>query len=142
MDVHPLTVNAGRDGLVTTIILCGDLDLAETGGFLEQAALAVDDRTGRLVFDLAGVTFLDCAGIRALSSAAALAPGGCTVIIRSLSPMARRIIELAGPDLADLRELSPGQELPDWLRDGGTNQHELAPANPGTPFLAGTEGCP
>jgi hypothetical protein len=56
--------------------------------------------------------------------------------------MARRIVELLGLDLANLRELSLGQELQDWLRDGGTIQQELAPAEPGTPFLAGTEGCP
>jgi anti-anti-sigma regulatory factor len=60
MDLHALTVSAVRDGPVCTLILCGDLDLAETDGFLEQAALAVDDRTEGLVFDLAGVTFLDC----------------------------------------------------------------------------------
>jgi len=89
-----------------------------------------------------GVTFLDCTGIRALSIAARLAPSGCPVIIRSLSPMARRIVELLGLDLANLRELSLGQELQDWLRDGGTTQQELAPVEPGTPFLAGTEGCP
>jgi len=142
MDVHALTVNAVRDGPVSTLILRGDLDLAETGALLEQAALAVDDRTERLVFDLAEVTFLDCAGIRALSIAARLAPGGCMVIIRSLSPMARRIVELVGLDLANLRELSRGQELQDWLRDGGTTQQELAPVEPGPPFLAGTEGCP
>src|SRR2546421_9608634 len=106
MDVRALTVNAVRDGPVSTLILYGDLDLAETGGFLEQAALAVDDRTERLVFDLAGVMFLDCAGVRALSIAARLAPGGCPVIIRSLSPMARRIVELLGLDLANLGGLS------------------------------------
>ena len=32
--------------------------------------------------------------------------------------MARRIVELLGLDLANLRELSLGQELQDWLRDG------------------------
>ena len=142
MDAHALTVDSVRDGSVSTLILCGDLDLAETGGFLDQAALAVDDRTERLVFDLAGVTFLDCTGIRALSIAARLAPSGCPVIIRSLSPIARRIVELLGLDLANLRELSLGQELQDWLRDEGTTQQELAPLEPGTPFLAGTEGCP
>jgi hypothetical protein len=56
--------------------------------------------------------------------------------------VARRIVELLGLDLANRRELSLGQELQDWLRDGGTTQQELAPAEPGTPFLAGTEGCP
>lgn len=74
MVADALTVNAVRDGPVSTLILCGDLYLPETGGFLEQAALAVDDRTERLVLDLAGVTFLDCTGIRALSIAARLAP--------------------------------------------------------------------
>jgi anti-anti-sigma factor len=142
MVVHALTVNAVRDEPVSTLILSGDLDLPATGGFLEQAALAVDDRTERLVFDLAGVTFLDCTGIRALSIAARLAPGGCPVIIRSLSPMARRIVELLGLDLANLPELSPGRELQDWPRDGGTTQQELAPVEPGTAILAGTEGCP
>ena len=131
MDAHALTVDSVRDGPVSTLILCGDLDLPETGGFLEQAALAVDDRTERLVFDLAGVTFLDCTGIRALSIAARLAPSGCTVIICSLSLMARRIVELLGLDLANLRGLSLDRE-----------RQELAPAEPGTPFLAGTEGCP
>jgi anti-anti-sigma factor len=142
MGVHALTVSAVRDGPVSTLILRGDLDLAAAGGFLDQAALAVDDRTERLVFDLAGVTFLDCTGIRALSIAARAAPGGCPVIIGSLSAMARRIAELLGLDLANLRELSPGRELQDWLRDGGTAQQEPAPAEPGAAFLAGTEGGP
>ena len=142
MDVRALTVKAVRDGPVCTVVLCGDLDLAETGGFLEQATLAVDDRTERLVFDLAGVTFLDCAGIRALSIAARLAPGGCPVIIRSLSPMGHRIAELLDLDLANLRGLSLGRERPDGLRDGGTGRQELVPADPGALFLAGTEGCP
>jgi anti-anti-sigma regulatory factor len=122
--------------------LSGDLDFPATGGLLKQAALAVDDRTERLVFDLAGVTFLDCAGIRALSIAARLAPGACPVIIRSLSPMARRIAELLDLDLANLRGLSLSRELPDGPRDGRTGQQEPAPAEPSTPFLAGTEGCP
>ena len=44
----------------------------------------------------------------------------------SLSTMARRIVESAGLDLANLRELSRDQELQDWLRDGGTTEQELA----------------
>ena len=39
MDADALTVNAVRDGPVSTLILCGDLYLPETGGFLQQAAL-------------------------------------------------------------------------------------------------------
>src|SRR5260370_38182653 len=124
MDAHALTVNAVRDGPVSTLILSGDLDLAETGVFLDQAALAVDDRTERLVFDLAGATFLDCTGVRALSIAARLRPSGCPVIIPSLNPVTRRTVELLGLDLAHLRELSLGQEPQDWPSVDGPTQHE------------------
>ncbi len=92
MNEYTLTISTIRDGPVCTLILSGNLDLTETGGFLEQAALAVDNRTERLVLDLAGVTFLDCAGVRALATAAGFSPGGCPVIIRSLSPVVRRTL--------------------------------------------------
>ena len=107
MDEHALTVTAVRDGPVCALILTGDLDLPATSGFLVQAALAVDDRAERLVLDLAGVRFLDCAGVRALTMAASFAPGGCPVIIRSLSPRARRIFELLDLDLQTLQPASP-----------------------------------
>jgi anti-anti-sigma factor len=108
MDEHALTIKTVRDGPVCTLILSGDLDLSETSGFLGQAALAVDNRIERLVLDLAGVTFLDCAGVRALAMAASFAPSGCPVIIRSLSPAARRILELLDLDAASIRPASPG----------------------------------
>ena len=112
MNEHALTVKAVRDGPVCALILTGDLDLTVTSGFLVQAALAVDDRAERLVLDLAGVTFLDCAGVRALAVAASFAPGGCPVIIRSLSPWARRIFELLDLDLQTLQPAAPEPEPP------------------------------
>ncbi|HET6189452.1 MAG TPA: STAS domain-containing protein, partial [Trebonia sp.] len=56
---------------------------------------------------LAGVTFLDCAGVRALAMAASFAPSGYPVIIRSLSPTARRILELLGLDIESIRQARP-----------------------------------
>ena len=141
MDAHALTIKTVRDGPVCTLVLCGDLDLLETGRFLEQAALAVDDVTERLGFDLAGVLFLDCAGVRALRIATCFAPGGGPVIIGSLSPVPRRIVELLGLDLANLRELSPGHGRRDGPQDGRTGQRDFVSVEPGAPFLAGTEGC-
>ena len=142
MDAHALTIKTVRDGPVCTLILSGDLDLLETGRFLEQAALAVDERTERLGLDLAGVLFLDCAGARALRIATRFAPGGSPVTIGSLSPMPRRIAELLGLDLANLPEPSQGHGRRDGPQDSGTGQQDLVPAEPGAPFLAGTEGCP
>jgi anti-anti-sigma factor len=128
MGEHALTVKTVRDGLVCALILSGDLDLSETAGFLGQAALAVDNRTERLVLDLAGVTFLDCAGVRALAIATCFAPGGCPVIIRSLSPPARRIITVLGiDDIENLRRLTAGLQPRDGLPDGVTSEQELVP---------------
>jgi anti-sigma B factor antagonist len=107
MDEPALTIQTVRDGPACTLVLSGDLDLCETGRFLGRAALAVDDRSERLVLDLAGVTYLDCSGVRALSLAASFAPSGCPVIIRSPNPAARRILELLGRDLENPRDLSP-----------------------------------
>ena len=142
MDAHALTIKTVRDGPACTLILRGDLDLLETGWFLEQAALDADDQTGRLGFDLAGVLFLDCAGVRALRIATRLAPDGCPVIIGSLRPMPRRIVELLGLNLDTLREPSLGHGLRDGPRDGRTGQQDFVPAEAGAPFLAGTESCP
>jgi hypothetical protein len=56
--------------------------------------------------------------------------------------MPRRIVELPGLDLDNLRELSLGHGLRDGPRDSRPGQQALVPAEPGGPFLAGTEGCP
>ncbi len=107
MDEHALTVKAVRAGPVCTLTLTGDFDISQSSGFLVQAAAAVDDRTERLVLDLGGVTFLDCAGVRALAMGASFAPSGCPVIIRSLSPRAHRIFALLDLDLQTLQPASP-----------------------------------
>ncbi len=104
MDAHALTIETVRDGLVCTLIVCGDLDALAAPRFLEHAARAVDDRTERFVMDLAGLTFLDCAGARALAIARSFPPSGCPFIVRSLSRPARRMIELLDLYLENLRE--------------------------------------
>jgi anti-anti-sigma factor len=102
-----LTIRTSRDGPVRTLILRGELDTCEADRLLTQAALTIDEQAERLVLDLAGLAFLDCAGARALAMAAALAPDGCPVIVRSLSEEVRRLLGLLGLDLEHPRELSP-----------------------------------
>ena len=133
MDADDLTVKTVRDGAVCTLILGGDLDLGAAGEFLQHAARVLDDRIERFVLDLAGVTFLDCAGVRALAIATCFAPSGCAVIIRSLSPPARRIIEVLGiDDIENLRRLTAGLataglEPQNGWRDGVTREQGLVP---------------
>lgn len=116
-DAGPLTVKTARDGRICVLTLVGDLDIIAAAEFLEHVARVVDDRTERLVLDLAGLMFLDCAGARALAQATYLAPSGCPVIICSLSPPARRVLDLMGlklehprqePDKGLERRVTPG----------------------------------
>ena len=128
MDIDDLTVQTVRDGPVCTLIVGGALDLLAAGEVLQQAARVLDDRVERLVLDLAGVTFLDCAGVRALAIVTCFAPGGCPVIIRSLSPPARRIITALGTDdIENLRRLTAGLEPQNGRRDGVTSEQGLVP---------------
>src|SRR6201989_1056459 len=128
MDADDLTVKTVRDGTVCTLILGGDLDFRAADEFLQQAARALDDRIERLVLDLAGVTFLDCAGVRALATATCFAPSGCPVIIRSLSSPARRIITVLGPDdIEHLRRPTADPAHRDGLPDGAASEQKLAP---------------
>src|SRR6266487_1190586 len=128
MDTDELTVKTVRDGAVCTLILVGELDFSTAGEFLQYAARVLDDRIERFVLDLAGLTFLDCAGVRALALATCFAPNGCPVIIRSLSRPARRIITaLATDDIENLRSLPAGPQPPNGLPDGVTSEHELVP---------------
>jgi anti-anti-sigma factor len=96
--VNSLTVKVVRDGRICVLTLSGDLDLLAVPGFLMHAAQVIDEPTERFVLDLAGLTFLDCAGARALAAVTDLLPSGCPVIIRSLSPAARRILDLLNLD--------------------------------------------
>lgn len=102
-----LTIKTARDGSICVLTLSGDLDLLAVTGFLVHAARVVDGRAERLVLDLAGLTFLDCAGARALAIVTHTVPGGCPVIIRSLSPPARRILDLLNLHLGQERQ-EPG----------------------------------
>lgn len=87
------------EGHICVLTVTGDLDLASAGGFTVQAAqalAALDGRIERLVLDLGGLAFLDCAGARALARLAGAAPAGCPVIVRAVSPAAARLLHLTG----------------------------------------------
>jgi anti-anti-sigma factor len=132
-----LDIKAVRAGPVSTLTLHGELDLCAASELLIQAAGAVDSRTERLVLDMAGLTFLDCAGARALAMAASFVPAGCPVIIRSLNPGARRVLDLLGLDLENPREPGPDEEPrdepPAWAASRGSSR-----TRPARPPAAGT----
>lgn len=115
-----LKVNATHDGRICVLIVTGDLDCLSVTGFLIHAARVVDDRTERFVLDLGGLTFLDAAGARGLALAAHFPPGGCPVIIRSLSAWARRVLDVMDLDLRQEPGTGPHRhDMP--LRQGRTD---------------------
>jgi anti-anti-sigma factor len=75
--LNSLAIKVVRDGRICGLTLSGDLDILTVPGFLMHAAQAVDERTERFVLDLAGLTFLDCSGARALAALTNLLPSGC-----------------------------------------------------------------
>lgn len=94
MTSSPLRVTVSYDGWSCVLSATGDLDLTTTARFARCAFRALDDQPGRLAFDLAGLTFLDCAGARALAAAAHAAQQDCPVLLRSASPIASRMLHL------------------------------------------------
>lgn len=79
------------------LVLVGELD-PHTAPRLE-AELASAGTEPRVVLDLAGVTFLDSAGVRAIVSAhERLSNAGGSLALRSPSPVAARVLEISGLD--------------------------------------------
>ena len=109
-----LTVRVQRDGLVCVLAVSGELDVLTAGRFAEAAAAAVETPAERLVLDLSGLRFTDCCGARALAATARAAAVGCPVIVRSVSPAVRRVLDLAGLNL-ESRGLAPGSADRLWL---------------------------
>jgi anti-sigma B factor antagonist len=93
----PLTIERRRFGAVVSVTLTGELDLAaaaRTDLELREAGAHAE----LVVLDLRGLTFIDCAGLRALLAAGSLvrAIGGRMVIVH-IPPQVRRLLGLPGP---------------------------------------------
>jgi anti-anti-sigma factor len=103
-DAGHLRVRAGGSGGVCVLWVSGELDALSADGFAKQARGLIDRRAERLVLDLSGLLYADCAGVRALAAMTGLVPGDCPVIVRSARPIVRRVLELTGVALESRRD--------------------------------------
>jgi anti-sigma B factor antagonist len=90
-----LGVRPGDDG--TVVVVSGEVDVC-TEASLQQALLRIMREHGaRLLLDVSGISFMDCAGLRALWTTRRRAElrGGFMPLI-AVSRAVRRIIELTG----------------------------------------------
>jgi anti-sigma B factor antagonist len=94
-----LSVQPDLTAGTATIVISGELDLLSTpslAGHLDQI-LAGQPR--RLVFDLARVSFIDCAAARLIAGTEASLPGDHRPVVRRAAPEVRRVFELTGLDI-------------------------------------------
>lgn len=91
-----LTVCDQWDDGTATVTVCGELDAATADAFYQRLADVVGAGPRRLVVDLAGVGFLDSAGLRAFVRLRKALPKDCPAILRSPHPRVRQVFELTG----------------------------------------------
>jgi anti-sigma B factor antagonist len=100
------SIQAVTDGLVTTLRVAGEVDLATADELNRAAATALQADPRGLVIDLAEVTFLDSTGLAVLVSVTnQTASSGVRLTIRDPAPRVRNVIRITG--LGEFLPLAP-----------------------------------
>lgn len=90
------SVRVNAAGAVVTVVLAGELDLAEADGLWEQLSPLIT-RGCTMLVDCSAITFLDSAGLSTLLRLAHWARSvDARFRLTALSPSARRVLQLAG----------------------------------------------
>jgi anti-anti-sigma regulatory factor len=87
---------------VCFLVIGGEMDegsAARLADATERAEAMMRTQPGRIVIDLSGLRSIDRGGARALARAASPAPGRCQVVVRSLRPVLRRVLNVTDTDL-------------------------------------------
>jgi anti-anti-sigma factor len=92
----PRETPPGAGAGTTTLVISGELDVTTTPLLSRQLAQILEGRPQRLVFDMSGVVFIDCAAARLIAGTGRFLPEGRRPVIRSPSPVVRRLLELTG----------------------------------------------
>lgn len=92
-----LNLTLACDGKEATLRLSGELDLASLPAALDGLEKLLEREPGKLIIDLAGLSFADSCGLK-LIVRAYKALAGHPVIIRSPSRQLRTILQITGID--------------------------------------------
>jgi len=82
-----------------TMVISGELDLLSTPSLAEHLNQILAGQPRRLVFDLARVSFIDCAAARLIAGTEAFLPDDYRPVVRRAAPEVRRVFELTGLDI-------------------------------------------
>ena len=92
-----LSVHPGDDCIV--VVISGEVDVCTEGPLQRVLLRVMRERGARLLLDVSGVSFMDCAGLRALLATRRRAElRGGFMRLTAISAAVRRIIELCGAD--------------------------------------------
>jgi anti-anti-sigma factor len=92
----PMVIEAAVSAGTATIVSSGELDAATTPLLARRLAQILAVGPQRLVFDMAGVGFIDCAAARLIVGTGRCLPTGRQPVIRRPSLAVRRMLELTG----------------------------------------------
>ena len=91
-----MIVRAQWDGDVATVTVHGEVDMLSAGVLRDCLTGVVEHSPVGLIVDLAGVEFLDSAGVTVLVQTYKKLTDGCRAVLRSPQPGPRRVLELTG----------------------------------------------
>jgi anti-anti-sigma factor len=91
-----------------TVVIGGELDLVSMPVLAARLSVVLRRRPRRLILDMAGTTFMDCACTRLLASASQFLPD-YKPVIRQPTSAVRRVLQLTGLDAEFEIEQLPGR---------------------------------
>ena len=91
-----LTVCDRWDDGVATVTVRGEIDISTSGVFLGRVGEVVGGNPRRLVIDMAGVEFMDSAGLQAFMRIRGQVPERCPIIVCSAPPRVRQVFDVTG----------------------------------------------
>src|SRR5215467_11318030 len=111
----PLQMDVSWDGVVVTVTVTGELDIAAARALRHRLLEVASAHPERLVLDLGGLVFVDAAGAKALDDTCKLLEAGCPVIVRRPPARSGKIFGPTG--LTEARSApASGGDLPSRLR--------------------------
>ena len=94
--VGRLSMASEREGEVHTVILDGELDLANAAKLEEELRRIEDTDAGVILVDLEELSFIDSTGLRVLLTAAARSSRDGRLVLQGATPQVMRVFHLAG----------------------------------------------
>jgi anti-sigma B factor antagonist len=97
MDPAELRMSVARDGTETVIRVAGELDMSTTSQLADTVNRELREFPGRIVLDLAGLTFCDSLGLGTLIVLSRAAQTQQTFLaLRDPSPFFARMLDITG----------------------------------------------